>query len=101
MQKELGQKDRLIQQQQFKLDETLRKLTDSNRQQVCPSSKYKTALWNLRQIFTSFSYLFLCNTQADLQRELEHKQRILQELTDRDEDEVRPMQQTGTFNLLL
>lgn len=36
MQKELGQKDRLIQQQQFKLDETLRKLTDSNRQQVCP-----------------------------------------------------------------
>ncbi|KAK3524348.1 hypothetical protein QTP70_028045 [Hemibagrus guttatus] len=56
--KELGQKDRLLQQQQFKLDEALRNLTDSSSQ------------------------------QADLQMELEHKQRILQELTDRDEDEL-------------
>lgn len=33
-QKELGQKDRLLQQQQQKLDEGLRKLTDSSSQQV-------------------------------------------------------------------
>uniref|UniRef100_A0A8C2JFR0 DIX domain containing 1b n=1 Tax=Cyprinus carpio TaxID=7962 RepID=A0A8C2JFR0_CYPCA len=32
--KELGQKDRLLQQQQLKLDETLRKLTDSSSQQL-------------------------------------------------------------------
>ncbi|TSL04253.1 putative ATP-dependent RNA helicase DDX10 [Bagarius yarrelli] len=56
--KDLGQKDRLLQQQQFKLDEALRKLTDSTSQ------------------------------QADLQRELEHKQRIIQELADRGEEEL-------------
>lgn len=103
MQKELGQKDRLLQQQQFKLDEALRKVADSNSQQVWPSSKYKPhALWNLRQISTSFSwcYLSLCNPQADLQREPEHKQRFFQELTDRAEEEVRPKQWTDTFNML-
>lgn len=41
VQKELGQKDRLIQQQQLKLEEAQRKLTDINSQQVCASSKYK------------------------------------------------------------
>lgn len=34
LQKELGQKDRLLQQQQMKMDETLRKLTDTSNQQV-------------------------------------------------------------------
>lgn len=41
MQKEVGQKDRLLQQQQLKLDEALRKLTDSNNQHVCSLLKYK------------------------------------------------------------
>lgn len=39
--------------------------------------------------------------KADLQRELEHKQRILQELTDRDKDEVRPKKTKNIFNQLL
>lgn len=34
MQKELGQKDRLFQQQQAKLEDALRKLSDASYQQV-------------------------------------------------------------------
>ncbi|KAL2076268.1 hypothetical protein ACEWY4_028136 [Coilia grayii] len=57
--KELGQKDRLLQQQQTKLDEALRKLADSSHQQM------------------------------SLQRELERKERMLQELMNsHDPDEV-------------
>uniref|UniRef100_A0AAR2K815 DIX domain containing 1 n=1 Tax=Pygocentrus nattereri TaxID=42514 RepID=A0AAR2K815_PYGNA len=63
--KELGQKDRLIQQQQLKLDEALRKLTDSN------------------------------NQQADLQRELEHKQMVLQELMNHEQNELPGAQSNG------
>ncbi|KTF80714.1 hypothetical protein cypCar_00016994 [Cyprinus carpio] len=63
--KELGQKDRLLQQQQLKLDEALRKLTDSSSQQAC------------------------------LQRELEHKESILKELMSHVTEELPGSQNNG------
>ncbi|XP_027267947.1 dixin isoform X2 [Cricetulus griseus] len=56
--KELGQKDRLLQQQQAKLEEALRKLSDASYQQV------------------------------DLERELEHKDVLLAHCMKREADEV-------------
>ncbi|KAI2651345.1 Dixin [Labeo rohita] len=63
--KELGQKDRLLQQQQLKLDEALRKLTESSSQQTC------------------------------LQRELEHKESILKELMSHETEELPGSQNNG------
>ncbi|XP_062867933.1 dixin-A isoform X2 [Trichomycterus rosablanca] len=63
--KESGQKDRQLQQLQLKLDEALHKLTASDCQ------------------------------QADLQRELEHKQTMLHEQTDSEQNELLAFQCNG------
>ncbi|XP_051537315.1 dixin-A-like [Myxocyprinus asiaticus] len=63
--KELCQKDRLLQQQQLKLDESFRKLTDSSSQQAC------------------------------IQRELEHKETIVKELMNHETEERPGSQNNG------
>ncbi|XP_035289894.1 dixin-A isoform X2 [Anguilla anguilla] len=68
--KDLGQKDRLLQQQQLKLDEALRKLAES--------SHHKS--WHC---------------QAGLQRELDHKESLLQDLMNHELDEVSGPQNNG------
>ncbi|XP_051956313.1 dixin-A-like isoform X2 [Xyrauchen texanus] len=69
--KELCPKDRLLQQQQLKLDESLCKLTESSSQQCC--------------------------VQACIQRELEHKETIVKELTNH-ETEEHPGSQNSSFS---
>ncbi|XP_069750965.1 dixin isoform X2 [Narcine bancroftii] len=59
--RELGQKDRLFQQQKVKLDDTLRKLTE------------------------------VTHVKNDLQRELEHKEILLQQLMNRGEEETEDL----------
>ncbi|XP_076836890.1 dixin-A isoform X2 [Brachyhypopomus gauderio] len=63
--KEIGQKERLLQQQQLRLDEARHVMTDSS------------------------------NQQADLQRELERKQKVLEELMNQEQDEGPGSQSNG------
>jgi hypothetical protein len=56
LQKELGQKDRLFQQQQAKLEEALRKLSDASYQQVRTHQPLAClALWPEGTTFLIFS----------------------------------------------
>ncbi|KAJ8388296.1 hypothetical protein AAFF_G00134500, partial [Aldrovandia affinis] len=77
--KDLGQKERLLQQQQLKLDEALRRLADSSHHRLISHHK--------------------CTHTAGLQRELEHKESLLQELMNHELDEVSGPQNNGYSHL--
>lgn len=88
LQKELGQKDRHLQQHQTKLDEMLRQLSEASYQQVWSQvGCWYPKSWYFPSV-AHFVLVLLFLLQVDLEWELEHKEALLAHCMKREAEEV-------------